>query len=41
MTHLTHENYRHHWDLFKGLLALNAILFKLFLLWIHISLAIH
>ena len=40
MTHATHENYRHNWDLYKALLALNVLLFKLLLIWVQICLSL-
>ena len=41
MNHTTYDHYRQYWDLYKGLLTLNVLLLKLFLVWIHICLAIH
>ena len=41
MNHNRCDIYRQNWDLFKGLLALYVLLFKLFLLWIQICLLIH
>ena len=40
MTQLTLENYRHNWDLYKGLLAQHILLFKLLLIWVQICLSL-
>lgn len=34
------DSYRLNWFLFKALVGLNVILFKLLLVWIHLSLAL-
>ena len=36
----TIDSYRLNWFLFKALLGLNVLLFKLLLVWIHVSLAL-
>ena len=41
MIHRRYEDYRHAWDSYKGLVALNLILFKLLLIWVQICLLIH
>ena len=40
MNHEQHEDYRNAWVAYKGLLALNIILFKLLLLGVQICLLI-
>ena len=39
--HLNHDFYRLNVDLFKVLLGFNLILFKLLLVWVQLSIAIH
>lgn len=41
MTHNGYEDYRNAWDSYKGLVALNLILFKLLLIWVQLCLLIH
>lgn len=38
MTHTNQEEYRLAWDLYKGLLGLNLVLFKLLLVWVQLCL---
>ncbi len=39
--HHYHDEYRHAWNLYKALLGLNLILFKLLLVWVHLCLTLH
>lgn len=41
MNHTDYEKYRRAWGLYKGLLALNLVLFKLLLIWVQLCLVIH
>ncbi len=41
MIHNGYDDYRNAWDFYKGLVALNLILFKLLLIWVQLCLAIH
>ena len=41
MNHPNCDSYRFNLDLFKVLLGMNLVLFKLLLVWVQISIAIH
>ena len=41
MNQTKHGSYRSNWDLFKVLLGLNLILYKLLLVWVQICIAVH
>jgi hypothetical protein len=41
MHHTHYDEYRKAWDLYKGLLALNVLLFKLLFIWVRLCLVIH